>query len=108
MAQQFYFNGNPVNAPVLTSLEKKLAKQLSREEFGGDDAYGYITVSDSEWCDAGLERVDQIKWEGSKQQLGGLLTSLQEKRLITIDDPKDGYGLEICFDCDALVALSQD
>ena len=110
MEQQLYFNGNQVEAPVLTDLEKKLAEQLSYEDFGdSSSADGYITLSDGPLCsDAGLDRVNEIKWEGSRQQLGGLLTSLQEKRLIIIDDPQDGYGLAVWFDCAVLSYLSQD
>jgi len=109
MAQQLYFNGDPVEAPVLTDLEKKLAKQLSTEEFGDNEPWGYISVSDGSQCSyAGLERVKQIKWDGGRKQLGGLLTSLQEKQLIIIDDTEDEYGLEIWFDCEVLSNLSKD
>lgn len=108
MARQLYFNGDPIEAPVLTDLEKKLAKQLSLEDFGdSSSADGYITLSDGSFCEfAGLERVNEIKWEGGRQQLGGLLTSLQEKRLIIIDNPEDGYGLTVWFDCAALWLLA--
>ncbi len=110
MTQQLYFNGDPIEAPVITDLEKKLAEQLSHEDFGdSSSADGYITLSNGPLCsDAGLDRVNEIKWEGSRQQLGGLLTSLQEKRLIVIDDPEDGYGLTVWFDCAVLSSLSQD
>ena len=108
MAQQLYFNGDPVEAPALTPLEKRLARQLSLEDYGDSDPEGFITVSDSEWCySGGLERVNMIKWEGGRKQLDRLLTRLQKKRLIVIDDPEDEYGLELWFDCEVLAMLAE-
>ncbi len=42
MTQQLYFNGDPIEAPVLTDLEKKLAEQLSHEDFGDSSSADVI------------------------------------------------------------------
>jgi hypothetical protein len=104
--KNLYLNREPVEAPVLTDLEKKLAKKLSYEDFGDSDSENLITTSDSEWCTAGgYERVPFIKWE-DRRQLGALITSLAAKHLLTVEeDEEEGTGL--WFDCDALKELSE-
>lgn len=56
----------------LTELEQKVLKELQRnsfEETGSDMSFGII---------------EQLQWDGSRQQMGGAITSLQSKGVVEV------------------------
>lgn len=78
----------------LTPLEKKfcgaLADALDRNMFGDADwSNGQIAGADHEGndtYDTSLCGPEDIEWEGSKQQLGGLLQSLNKKGVVIVEE----------------------
>jgi len=63
---------------TLTALERKALNALLKSAYdcsGGDFAL-----------------VEETKWDGDRKQLGGLLTSLQQKRAIIVNEPVETNG----------------
>lgn len=108
---KYYIDGEEVEAPVLTAKEKELAKKLSYSDFGSLENCGIMTTNgDDEWCTTGgYDQAHLIEWP-NRHELGALLTSLQKKRVVIVDEEKlNGQTVtEIWFDCDTLASLSED
>jgi hypothetical protein len=101
-----YLNGKQIETPKISDLECELLKKLVSEEFGDSSNMGIVSTRNDESCEiGGYERVHLIKWAGSQQQLGALITSLQSKSIIDTEDNQDGYGVGLWFDCAALAEI---
>ena len=101
---QLYLDQKPVLTPHVTELEANLLEKLKFESFGNAYNQGFLSTRDDEWCgDGGFERPSTIQWD-DRQQLGGLLTSLQDKNIIAVIPEDD----EIWFDVDAIDAILKE
>lgn len=119
-----YYNGDEVQAPVLTEVEKELVRKLKGEWFGDGDNLDMISVDpEDETGSLGYQIMEDVEWPDRKA-LGGVVTSLQKKRVIAVTKgarPKvqtniaDGLRIEsivgseprteLWFDCEALEEL---
>ena len=119
-----YYNGDEVQAPVLTEAEKELVRELKGEWFGDGDNLDMISVDpEDEIGSLGYQIMEDVEWPDRKA-LGGVVTSLQKKRVIAVTKgarPKvqtnivDGLRIEsivssesrteLWFDCEALEEL---
>lgn len=119
-----YYNGDEVQAPVLTEAEKELVRELKGEWFGDGDNLDMISVDpEDETGSLGYQIMEDVEWPDRKA-LGGVVTSLQKKRVIAVTKgarPKvqtniaDGLRIEsivgseprteLWFDCEALEEL---
>ena len=122
--EMLYYNGDEVQAPVLTEAEKELVRELKGEWFGDGDNLDMISVDpEDEIGSLGYQIMEDVEWPDRKA-LGGVVTSLQKKRVIAVTKgarPKvqtnivDGLRIEsivssesrteLWFDCEALEEL---
>lgn len=103
-----YIDGERIETPKLTKLEKKLALRLSEASFGSLENDDFASVRSDRWCgEGGFERVELIEWP-DRHQLGALLKSLQAKRLIVLSEGELDWrpSMEVWFDCEALRGLA--
>ncbi len=119
-----YYNGDEVQTPVLTEVEKELVRKLKGEWFGDGDNLDMISMDpEDEIGSLGYQIMEDVEWPDRKA-LGGVVTSLQKKRVIAVTKgarPKvqtnivDGLRIEsivgseprteLWFDCEALEEL---
>jgi len=67
----------------LTELEQKALKELQKSSAGNGHDFG---------C------VEDVKWDGTRQQLGGVITSLQGKGVLTMYEPhRTDWGMVTQF-----------
>ena len=122
--EMFYFNGDEVQAPVLTKNERELVRKLKDEWFGdGDNCDMISTDYEDSISTLGYTIAEEIEW-GNRRSLGGVIASLRKKHVIAVTKgarPKvqtnivNGLRIEsivrsepcteLWFDCDALEEL---
>lgn len=122
--EMFYFNGDEVQAPVLTKNERELVRKLKDEWFGdGNNCDMISTDYEDSISTLGYTIAEEIEW-GNRRSLGGVIASLRKKHVIAVTKgarPKvqtnivNGLRIEsivrsepcteLWFDCDALEEL---
>ena len=122
--EMFYFNGDEVQAPVLTKNERELVRKLKDEWFGdGNNCDMISTDYEDSISTLGYTIAEEIEW-GNRRSLGGVIASLRKKHVIAVTKgarPKvqtnivDGIRVEsivrsepcteLWFDCEALEEL---
>lgn len=101
--EMLYYNGDEVQAPVLTEAEKELVRKLKGEWFGDGDNFDMISVDpEDEIGSLGYQIMENVEWPDRKA-LGGVVTSLQKKRVISVTE--GASRTELWFDCEALEEL---
>ncbi len=79
-----YYNGDEVQTPVLTEVEKELVRKLKGEWFGDGDNLDMISMDpEDEIGSLGYQIMEDVEWPDRKA-LGGVVTSLQKKRVIAV------------------------
>ena len=108
--ETLYFDGKPVSI-TLTDLERKLARTILDIQPHADGFELYNSDVALFEQDPGepvfgcnFERVEYIEWK-DRRQLGALLTSLEKKHVVYMDEDPD-YGNYIWYSPEVLKELT--